>query len=125
MAAKNAVVTAQNQEKEILLKEIHHRVKNNLQVVSSLLNLQSYEVENKEVVHVLQEGKERIMTMALLHKMLYESADLNELNLHDYVKELSDNLKAGFGNQCNVIVDIKTIVIDVDYHLSNNCYLIL
>lgn len=115
---KNKVVSAQNDEKEVLLKEIHHRVKNNLQIVSSLLSLQSNDAQDNVIQSILHEGKERIMTMALLHKMLYQSAHLNELNLLDYVEELVSNLKASFGKDCDFIFNIKSIVLDVDTTLS-------
>jgi two-component sensor histidine kinase len=74
-------VKASLKEKEVLLREIHHRVKNNLQVVSSLLDMQARRARNKDAIDVLTESKNRINTMALIHAQLYESRDLSEINM--------------------------------------------
>ena len=80
-------------EKNILLKEIHHRVKNNLQIVSSLLGLQeSYVGEDSRAVEVLRESKNRISSMAMVHEMLYQSEDIGSINLHSYIEKLTTNL---------------------------------
>jgi len=75
-------------EKELLLKEIYHRVKNNLQVVHSLLDLQSYGVSDPAALTVLRDSQSRIRAMALVHEQLYKSADLTQINLADYVESL-------------------------------------
>ncbi|MEA3283225.1 MAG: PAS domain S-box protein, partial [Euryarchaeota archaeon] len=80
------------QEKEVLLREIHHRVKNNLQVVSSLLNMQSRNVGDKETIKVLSEARDRIKTMSLIHSQLYESRDLAEVNMKGFVDVLLGQL---------------------------------
>lgn len=80
------------QEKEVLLKEIHHRVKNNLYVISGLLNLQSSYVEDESVKNLFQDSQNRIQTMAVIHEQLYQSDDLSEINFAKYIQRLVDNL---------------------------------
>jgi len=79
-------------EKEILIKEIHHRVKNNMQIISSLLNLQKQYVEEEEAINVLQESQNRVKTMSLIHEKLYQSKDLTHINIADYIKNLITDL---------------------------------
>ena len=80
------------QEKEVLLREIHHRVKNNLQVVSSLLNMQARNVRDKETIEILSEARDRIKTMSLIHSQLYESRDFAEINMKGFVDMLLGQL---------------------------------
>jgi PAS domain S-box-containing protein len=80
------------QEKEVLLREIHHRVKNNLQVVSSLLNMQARNVKDKGTIEVLYEARDRIKTMSLIHSQLYESRDFAEINMKGFVDVLLGQL---------------------------------
>ncbi len=75
-------------EKEVLLREIHHRVKNNLQVVSSLLNMQARGARNRDTIEILTESQNRINAMALIHAQLYESRDLSEINMKGFIDKL-------------------------------------
>lgn len=75
-------------EKEQLLKEVHHRVKNNMQIISSLLNLQSDKIIDTKVLSMLRESQNRIKSMALVHEMLYKSQDLSKISLHTYIQNL-------------------------------------
>ncbi|MBL1209536.1 PAS domain S-box protein [Geminocystis sp. GBBB08] len=86
------------QEKEILLKEIHHRVKNNLYVISGLLNLQSSYIEDERVKILFQESQNRIQTMAVIHEQLYQSHDLSQINFADYINRLVSNLFLSYNN---------------------------
>ena len=80
------------EEKEALLKEIHHRVKNNLQVVSGLLNLQSADTSSEEVKAIMNEGQSRVKSMALIHQMLYQHENLNDISFQEYLKKLIDEI---------------------------------
>jgi len=79
-------------EKDVLMQEIHHRVKNNLQVASSLLSMQARTTSNKEAIDALSKSQSRINTMALIHTQLYESGDLSELNMNEFIGTLSGQL---------------------------------
>lgn len=79
-------------EKEVLLKEIHHRVKNNLQIITSLLNLQTNRVENQEVRIHLRESQNRIRAIALIHEKLYQSEDLANVNFEEYIRTITGEL---------------------------------
>ena len=91
------VVLTSLKEKEILLKEIHHRVKNNLQIIASLLSLQARYVTDENVLNVLKDSQNRITTMALVHERLYRSENLSEIALSDYLKFLVDSLFRSYG----------------------------
>lgn len=84
-------------EKEILLKEVHHRVKNNLQVISSILNLQSSYVNDESTLTILRESQDRIKTMSIIHESLYQANDFSEINFSQYIVSLSKNLVHSYG----------------------------
>lgn len=85
-------IESQNQEKELLLKEIHHRVKNNLQIVMSLLKLKGYLVKDKETLEIFDETRSRIYSMVLTHELLYRGDDLANVSYDDYIDNLISNL---------------------------------
>ncbi len=87
---KNNTIDKTLKEKELLLKEIHHRVKNNLQMISSLLNLQTYSLKNDFAIKALNDSKNRVQAIALVHKKLYQDDNISEVNLHEYVSDLID-----------------------------------
>lgn len=104
-------------EKEVLLKEIHHRVKNNLQIISSLLNLQVNYINDKHSSEIFKETKNRIKTMALVHEKLYQSEDLASIDLADYMKTLVHELFHSYEAKSGTItlnVNVGNIPIDID-----------
>jgi len=90
-------------EKIVLLREIHHRVKNNLQIVSSLLNLQAGYITDKKILEVFKESQTRIRSMALIHEKLYQSRDLDKINFSDYIDSLIKDLFKSYRSQLNRI----------------------
>lgn len=89
---KNTKIQFQNDEKTTLVKEVHHRVKNNLQIVVSLLRLQSMEIDNNEMKQHFQESINRIMAMALIHQKLYQNDSLSQVKFADYASELVNTI---------------------------------
>ena len=75
------------------MKEIHHRVKNNLQIISSLLNLQSHRIDDEEIQAILEEGKNRVQAIALIHEKLYQSNNLSQVNFKHYLHDLLEQQK--------------------------------
>lgn len=96
---KNRVIEGALLEKEALLKEIHHRVKNNLQVISSILNMQSRSTASPEMLTAIQEGQSRVKAMALIHQKLYQTEKLSEIDFHEYAGELVTHLSSIFSPQ--------------------------
>lgn len=98
---KNAIIEKQSDELQTLMKEIHHRVKNNLQVVSSLLNLQSHYIKDAEAVEAVKDSRNRVLSMALIHQSLYQEGDLQSVNVPHYIDKLCSSLFAS----CNIKPD--------------------
>jgi PAS domain S-box-containing protein len=104
-------------EKETLLKEIHHRVKNNLQVISSMLHLQSARAVDKEILIALKESQNRVDTMALIHEKLYQSKDLTVIPMAGYIGDLITNLYISFGISDDAIKAVIHVA-DVNFNIS-------
>ncbi|MBI5459018.1 PAS domain S-box protein [Methanobacterium sp.] len=104
-------------EKEMLLKEIHHRVKNNLMIISSLLNLQSRYIKDKEALGIFKESQSRANSMALIHERLYRSTDLKRINFGDYIRTLSKDLfhtYADGSGRINLDIDVEDVMMDIN-----------
>jgi len=101
-------------EKEILLREVHHRVKNNLQIISSLLNLQSLGTEGEDVREVLMESQGRIKVMAMIHEHLYRSESLASINFRDYVERLVEDIIISHGTGIMKVIEVDDIKPDID-----------
>ncbi|MCK4417131.1 MAG: hypothetical protein KAV99_03080, partial [Candidatus Latescibacteria bacterium] len=104
-------IKASLKEKEILLKEVHHRVKNNLQVISSLLRLQSGYVKDKESLEMFRESCDRVRSMALIHEKLYQSEELSRVDFAKYIQDLTDHLFRSYGANSEAI-RLKINVVD-------------
>ena len=112
--------------KEILLKEIHHRVKNNMQIISSILKLQSRSIRNEKMLKLFKESQNRIRSMALIHEKLYQTEDFTLINFNDYVRSLSTYLLITFCvniDNVNLSINIKNVMLDIDIAIP--CGLIL
>ncbi len=94
--------------KEVLLQEIHHRVKNNLQLISSILNLQSQHIKDEPALRLFKESQSRIRSIALVHEKLYRSKDLVRIDFSDYVQDIASNLFHLYGK------DPATISLELD-----------
>ncbi|MGE5680297.1 MAG: PAS domain S-box protein [Bacillota bacterium] len=104
-------------EKEILLKEVHHRVKNNLQIISSLLSLQSEYIKDEESLRLFNESRSRIKTMALLHEKLYQSRNFSQISFPEYVSELVYYLNRTYfvaSRPVETSVDIENVYLPID-----------
>jgi two-component sensor histidine kinase len=104
-------------EKEILLRELYHRTKNNMQVISSLLNLQSLTIADKQMLEVVKDIQNRIRSISLVHEKLYQSKDLSNINLKDYIQELANALLTsyeGSKDRISLTLDIDTVFISLD-----------
>ena len=113
---KGKLLEKQNKEKEFLLKEIHHRVKNNLEIISSLLALQSAKINNPNVQEALQESQNRVYSMSLIHQRLYQGKNLAGIEMNDYLINLSTYILDSFGAESRISFDyfIETTELDID-----------
>jgi len=110
-------LTASLQEKEALLKEVHHRVKNNLQIISSLLNIQARYIKDEGVTEVLEECRNRVRSMSLVHESLYRSENLARVNFAEYISNLTSFLFSSFGvdrRQIGLKLDLDEVLLGID-----------
>jgi PAS domain S-box-containing protein len=110
-------IQASLQEKEVLLKEIHHRVKNNLQVISSLLDMQALSTHNPEAIEVLEDSRHRVKIMAFVHERLYQSEDLASIDVAEYVESLTGHLLTVYEDRAGAVtleLRIDDVVLDLD-----------
>ncbi|PHS10819.1 MAG: hypothetical protein COA88_00600 [Kordia sp.] len=107
LKTEKRVLYQKNEEKNIMLKEIHHRVKNNLQVVNSLLSLQSREVDDERIVGMFNDARKRVLSMAMLHERMYGSDDLKYIDIHEHLKSLIENLINSYAVDKNIDLEIN------------------
>lgn len=110
-------IKASLKEKEVLLKEIHHRVKNNLQIISSLLNLQTNQISDERALEMFRDSQNRVRTMALIHEKLYRSMDLARINFAEYVQNLAKALYRSYSKNLALIemeVNVEEVLLDID-----------
>ncbi|MCH2197283.1 MAG: PAS domain S-box protein [Flavobacteriales bacterium] len=113
-------------EKEVLLQEVHHRVKNNLQVISSILNLQSSFVDDERTLELLEESQSRIKTMSYIHETLYQTSDFSSIEFTDYISSLARNLILSYSrSDVQVELDTKFDKIFLDLDQAIPCGLII
>ncbi|MEZ4773584.1 MAG: histidine kinase dimerization/phosphoacceptor domain -containing protein [Bacteroidia bacterium] len=110
----NQLLEAQNAEKELLLKEIHHRVKNNLEMVSSLLALQSAQIEDKGIKDAMLEGQNRVQSIGIVHQKLYQGKNLGAIEMKDYFFNLSESILNSFGAEDRVEIECMMDTLDMD-----------
>ena len=119
-------IMAKLREKEVLLKEINHRVKNNLQIVSSLLRLQADRVQQPEAKDILRGSLSRIRAMALAHETLYQSDDLARIDMGDFIRRLTDHLAVSYGEQRgSVKIEVEAGGLALDVIRANPCGLLV
>ncbi|MFI5203447.1 MAG: PAS domain S-box protein [Flavobacteriales bacterium] len=114
---RNEQIKQSLKEKEVLLKEVHHRVKNNLQIISSILNLQSSFSKDETVNEILKESQNRVKSMSFIHESLYQTKNFSHINISDYILNLSRNLVHSYyvGNQAvDLDLDLGEITLPLD-----------
>ena len=109
-------IRASLEEKKVLLREIHHRVKNNMQIISSLLNLQTRYIEDEKVVDILKESQNRVKSMAMIHETLYQSEGFAKIGFSGYVNNLVRYLLQSYVDRdhVNIITDLDEVFLDID-----------
>lgn len=113
-------------EKEVLLKEVNHRVKNNLQRILSLLRLQSKNIKDEKVVKILQDSQHRVLSMALIHDQIYQAENLSEINLSEYIRSLAKKLYKTYNAYLlEIVLELKLDSISLDVDKALTCGLII
>lgn len=112
----NALLLKQNAEKEFLLKEIHHRVKNNLEIVSGLLALQSAQLSDANAILAMREGQNRVQAMSMIHQRLYQGKNLAAIEMKEYFLDLSQHVLDSFGTEKRVTIEcaMNKLELDID-----------
>ena len=112
----NRLLSAKNAENELLLKEIHHRVKNNLEIVSSLLALQSAQIDDPNTKEAMREGQNRVNSIGIVHQKLYQGTNLGAIEMKDYFLNLSESILDSFGaeGRVNMEIAMEKLHVDID-----------
>jgi two-component sensor histidine kinase/putative methionine-R-sulfoxide reductase with GAF domain len=121
-----AQISASLEEKVILLKEIHHRVKNNLQVISSLLDLQANHINDQHVLEMFKESQGRVKSMALIHEQLYQSSDLSNINFAQYLNSLVNQVRRSYNTKAQaIIINLNVATMPLTIETAIPCGLIV
>ncbi|WP_304517285.1 tetratricopeptide repeat protein [Cecembia rubra] len=115
---KNREIAKQNSERELLLKEIHHRVKNNLQIISSLLSMQTRSMNDDKMKDAMKESQSRVKTMALIHEKLYQYENLSKINMQEYMKQLSEFLIQTYRSEKQIQIKIAAEDLNLDMDMA-------
>ena len=110
----NRLLAQKNAENELLMKEIHHRVKNNLEIVSSLLALQSAQIDDLKTKEAMTEGQNRVNSISIVHQKLYQGTNLGSIEMKDYFLNLSENILDSFGAENKVTLNLAMDKLDLD-----------
>jgi two-component sensor histidine kinase len=105
------------EEKDVLLREVHHRVKNNMAVISALLNMQSAYIKNPEDLEMLKESQGRIMAMALVHEKIYKTESFVEIDVEEYLHSLAESIRSSLagGSKVDVKYDVENVSMSIDF----------
>ncbi|MBI3520146.1 MAG: hypothetical protein HY062_12440 [Bacteroidetes bacterium] len=115
ISTRNEIINKSLSEKDLLIKEVHHRVKNNLQIISSLLKLQSAKTNNPEIQNSLGEAQDRINSMALLHQLLYRNNQMTSLLFNDYLSNLIEQISSSFSlTKKNIVIQSHLMELELD-----------
>ncbi|MCY7352471.1 MAG: sensor histidine kinase [Cytophagaceae bacterium] len=102
---------------ELLMRELHHRVKNNLAIISGLLNLQSYELVDEQAIRAVQQGQQRVEAMSLIHQRLYQTEHVTRLDIREYITDLAESLMHAYGydrTRFDLTIDVSEQWLDVE-----------
>jgi two-component system, sensor histidine kinase PdtaS len=113
--AQKEIIESREKEKALLLKELNHRVKNNLQMVSSLLNLQSQELSDHPAIEAIRAGRYRVEAMSLIHQKLYQEDHHTQIAMKDYIEELVRNLIYSYDKEVDLELNVTSLSVDIDY----------
>ena len=114
---QNKKINLQSKRLEVMMKELHHRVKNNLQIVSSLLSLQTYKLDDEKTISVLKESQQRVQAMSLIHQRLYKTEDLTAVNMKEYITDLAESLLSSYGydkDNFDLYINIEKEMLNID-----------
>ncbi|UJH67765.1 sensor histidine kinase [Allomuricauda sp. SCSIO 65647] len=115
---KNRLLQRQNKEKEFLLKEIHHRVKNNLEIVSSLLSLQSAQMNDPDMMEAMQKSQQRVQSMSMIHQKLYQGRSLAAIEMKDYFVNLGNYVIATYGASEHITLQCEMDELELDVDMA-------
>jgi two-component sensor histidine kinase len=115
--ASQKQISEQSDQLKLMMKELHHRVKNNLAIVSSLLKIQSSKIEDEKAVQAVRQGQQRVEAMSLIHQRLYQTDKVTNINIKEYINDLADSLMSAYGytpDQFDLGINIEKEQLDVD-----------